>query len=282
MARPHIEFIQVQAIPWAYGLYGGARGDVNSKMLSIDRASGASTAIVRYPAGWRRDRAEALAADEEFYVLAGELAINGIAYGGMHYGYLPASYVRCSASSPKGAVRLTFFEAEPRLARPDDRFRANGGLVDHLDTNTPPWKPVTHDPRVPAGLMTKTQRIAPDTGERTWLNTRPPGLNEPGMRGPRETHPVVEEIFVLSGDMHLNWGTMRTGAYVWRPPGVPHGPPGGTRFGYMFAARSKGGPLVNQWSEATFPVIRDPPHQPALSPELEPYGRMPYVGLEPY
>jgi hypothetical protein len=93
---------------------------------------------------------------------------------------------------------------------------------------------------------------------------------------------VVEEIYLLSGDLHLNWGTMRTGAYLWRPPGVLHGPPGGTRFGYMFVARSKGGPLVNHWTEEKFPVTLYPRHAPVLPPDLAPYGRAPMTGLEPY
>lgn len=282
MARPHIEFIQVQALPWQRGLYGGARPDVDVKMLSLDSDTGASTAIVRYPAGWERRTAETLGTDEEFFVLAGELAINGRRYGGMHYGYLPAGHERRHAVSSKGAVLLTFFEGEPKRAQGSERFRRDGGLVEHLDTNTQVWKPVSHDPKVPTGLQTKTQRIDPDTRERTWLNCRHPGLNEPGMMGSKEAHPVVEEIFLLSGDLNLNWGTMRLGAYLWRPPGVWHGPPGGTRFGYLFVARSKGGPLVNHWTEEKFPVVLDPPYAPVLPAELAPYGRTPYTGLEPF
>ena len=44
MARSHIEFIQSQAIHWHKGLYGGGRPDVRSKVLSIDRSTGASSA----------------------------------------------------------------------------------------------------------------------------------------------------------------------------------------------------------------------------------------------
>ena len=60
MARPHTEFIQVQALPWQRGLYGGARDDVESKVLSLDDETGASTAMVRYPAGWTRPESEIL------------------------------------------------------------------------------------------------------------------------------------------------------------------------------------------------------------------------------
>ncbi len=32
MARPHILFVQAQMIPWARGLHGDARHDVESKL----------------------------------------------------------------------------------------------------------------------------------------------------------------------------------------------------------------------------------------------------------
>ena len=56
MARPHIMFIQAQALPWRRGLYGGGRKDVRVKVLSIDTKNGDSTCIIRYPAGSNRPR----------------------------------------------------------------------------------------------------------------------------------------------------------------------------------------------------------------------------------
>ena len=36
MARPHIEFVQSQVLPFRKGLYGGSRPDVEMRILSID------------------------------------------------------------------------------------------------------------------------------------------------------------------------------------------------------------------------------------------------------
>ena len=81
MGRPHIEFIQAQALKWAKGLPAGTgRADVECKTLSIDDATGTATCIVRYPAGWTRPTGEYLTTDEEFYVLEGALTINGVDY----------------------------------------------------------------------------------------------------------------------------------------------------------------------------------------------------------
>ena len=48
MARPHIMFVQAQMIPWSRGLYGDARPDVESKVLSRDDTDGSATCIVRF------------------------------------------------------------------------------------------------------------------------------------------------------------------------------------------------------------------------------------------
>ena len=281
MARPHTEFIQVQALPWQRGLYGGARNDVQSKVLSVDDESGASTVIVRYPPGWSRSEPEVLGADEEMFVLQGDLVVNGVGYQSYSYAYLPAGHERHAAASTNGAVVLTFFESEPVKALDGDKFRSDGGLVEHIDTNMQEWNRHTSDPKVPTGLLTKTQRIDPDTGDRTWLNARQPGGIVDGFMGSREYHPVVEEMFILSGDLYVERGVMRPGAYFWRPPHIHHGP-FGTRAGMFMLGRSKGGPLVNCWTEQKYKFSFDPPHQPDLPPELEPYGREPYQGLEPY
>ena len=281
MARPHIEFIQAQALPWQRGLYGGARDDVESKVLSVDDKTGASTVILRYPPGWSRSEPESLAADEEMFLLDGDLAINGVDYRSYSYAYLPAGHERLTAASKNGAVVLTFFESAPRKVAADETFRADGGLVEHIDTNLQEWELANHDPKVPPGMGTKTQRIDPDTGDRTWLNVIPPGGVKEGYMGSREYHPVVEEMFILSGDLFMERGKLLPGAYFWRPPMIHHGP-FGTRSGLLMMGRSKGGPLVNYWTEEKYEFTFDPPHQTDLPPELEPYGREPYHGLEPY
>jgi hypothetical protein len=277
MARGHVEFIQAQAVPWSVGLSGGARDDIESKILSFDPGDGAMTAVLRYPKGWARNKPERLAADEEFFVLSGAISINGIEYGPYSYAYLPAGFERREAVSENGTVSLTFFEAEPRAADSDDQFRADGGLVEFTDANDVPWKPVTLDDLVPTGLMTKNLRIDPDTQDRTWMNTMAPGWNREGNLSRLESHPVVEEMYQLSGDLSGDRGILRPGAYFWRPPEVLHGPYG-TRTGYLAILRCKGGPLVNRWSEAEHPFTFDPEHKPDLPPELESYGRQEWTG----
>jgi hypothetical protein len=95
----------------------------------------------------------------------------------------------------------------------------------------------------------------------------PPHLHPPGWRGPQERHGCVEEMFLLSGDYLSNVGTMRAGAYFWRPPGIAHGPYG-TRFGNLAIIRTLGAPLENNWTDATVGISRDPPLAAQLPPEM--------------
>ena len=114
MARPHIEFIHEQVLPWSEGLNGGSRPGVSVRRLSADDETGGSSLVIRYPPGWRRMGPEHLTTDEEFIVLSGSLEINGRTYDQLAYGFFPAGYVRTSSSSLQGALVLTFFESEPQ------------------------------------------------------------------------------------------------------------------------------------------------------------------------
>lgn len=281
MARAHVEFIQSQALPWRRGLHGGARDDVESRVLSFDAGSGACSVLLRYPAGWRREGPERLAADEELFLIDGDLSINGVTYAPHTYAYLPAGHERREAVSERGAIVLTFFEAEPRAAESGETFREDGGLVEFIDTHMFEWKAATHDPKIPPGLLTKTLRIDPDTQDRTWMNSIAPLARPEGFMGPTEWHPVVEEMYQLSGELAGELGIMRAGAYFWRPPDVKHGPYG-TRTGYLSFWRSKGGPLVNYWSDEMYPLSYKAPHAPVLPPEMEKFGRTPWEGLTPF
>ena len=64
MARPHIEFIQSQVLPWSEGLYAGTRQGVQSKTLSVDDETGSASVLVRYPPGWVQPGPGYLSADE--------------------------------------------------------------------------------------------------------------------------------------------------------------------------------------------------------------------------
>lgn len=272
MARPHIEFIQSQHMPWQAGLYAGDRGDVQSKTLSLDSETGASSLLIQYPAGWSQPGPEYLRADEELFVLEGGLEINGIAHDEFGFAHLPAGYARQSFSSPQGAVVLTFFSAAPISATGE----APGGLydasrlVERVDALSQGYGENlladmgSEDLKNAEDVGLLMLRQDPYDGEQTWLWGGLPFWKG----GDIETHPVVEEMFTVCGAIIGDRGTMGAGAYFWRPPNEKHGPYA-TAEPCLLLFRTKGGPLDTNFTPSPKPFDWDPPYRPILPPGLE-------------
>jgi len=268
VSRPFTEFVQSQAVPWERGLYGGTRPDVDVRVLSLDEDSGAASLLLRYPPGWRRTEPERLTADEELFVLAGTLRIRTTTYRRYGYAHLPAGHPRDGAAAPDGAVVLTFFSGEPRAAgtAPVDTAR----LVEGGSALDGAWGGDFH-PWFPPGAGRKFLRQDPYDGEQTWvLGTLP-------LRWGRrpEKHPVVEEMYLLSGELVGHVGTMRPGAYFWRPPEEWHGP-FGSLTGNLMLFRTKGGPLSTVYTEHEVAFSWTPAHRPVLPERLRDLGAHPW------
>jgi hypothetical protein len=273
MSRPHIEWIQAQALPWQNDAIA-ARGGAEAKILSRDAASGALSCILRYPAGYARG-AEFLAADEEFWVLEGGITVDGVEYGEHCYAHLPRDMPRNGFASPHGAAVLTFFSADP-VASPNGAGRAFDArrLVRRLAATDNVWD----GDFAAMGLesMRSTARMRrlrtdPDTGEITYL-TATIAFRQ-GERS--ERHPVVQEFFLISGELAGDFGTMQAGAYCWRPPMVKHAPYGSPT-GTLLLFRSIGGPQTTEWEDPDQPFTWHPDHKPVLPPELAPLMAKPW------
>ncbi len=282
MARPWIEFVFAQHLPWQRGLPGNARADVDSKLLSRDADAGDMSVIVRYPPGWSRPGPEALSAEEEFYVLDGEIEINGHHYRRDSYACLPAGYAREGAKSDTGCVTLAFFDATPELC-PPSAPAAGAVLVEGLDTYTMKWDDSTPDPSLAwMGNRRKVLRWDDEYDQKsTFVFTTPPHIFPENWACPTLTHPCVEEAFVLAGDTIGPHGRMTPGAYFWRPEEKPHGP-FGSRDGGCTLIRFKYGKHVNVWGEEDVPYHFDFPYRPILPTELEAFGQSVYAGTERY
>ncbi|NKB44554.1 MAG: DUF4437 domain-containing protein [Alphaproteobacteria bacterium] len=282
MTRPHIEFIQAQAVGWIKLNDESARPGAEAKPLSHDADSKAVTVILRYPAGWSLSQEHHVDSDEEFYVLSGALTINDMTYEEGDYAFLPAGFPRTTMATSDGADVMTFFEgAHKRVAGPaPDSLYSKDKLVERVQSKVVAWGGAT-DPKVAsAGVKYLALRKDSDTGDTTWLLD----IDETGMTGEvnrLETHPVVEEVFLLSGEFHMPMGVLTKGAYFWRPPGIPHGPVG-TNIGALGLFRCKGGPLTTEWSEETHPVQWDAPYAPILPEAVANSLLSDYDAAQPY
>lgn len=85
----------------------------------------------------------------------------------------------------------------------------------------------------------------------------------------KEKHPVVEEMYLLSGELVGHRGRMHAGAYFWRPPEEWHGP-FGSPTGNLMIFRTKGGPLSTVYADDEIPFAWDQAYDPILPPTLEP------------
>jgi len=269
VARPHTVFVQSQALPWSVALEN-VRPGVTCKVLSEDADSGASTRIVRYPAGYDSPE-RGITADEEWFVLDGEITLDGMRYGYHDYAYLPAGLPRRRLSSAAGAVVLTMLSCEPRAA--SDATSCNESrLIRRLDTFALPWEhgaggSVTGRPLGP-GLAVKHLRRDLETGEQSFLYACLPHHPPPAVMVGKFTHPVVEEIFTLEGEyVFSDAGVMRPGGYCWWREGEWHGP-AGSRAGYSLFIRVLGGALRNEFDREPYPFRYDPPYMPALPETL--------------
>jgi hypothetical protein len=256
MARPWIEFVQSQNLPWEPGDLWGVRPGVESKVLSLDSDDGASSLLVRYPVNWLHESEGALSVDEEFLVLDGTLSIGNQVYRQSSYAHLPAGYPRGAMASRMGAVVLTFVSGRPGSA-PATAFDP-ARLVENLDAFAVPYTGNFH-PEFPPGAGRKKLYEDPITRDQTWiLGTLPMRWAERA-----EVHPVVEEMYLLTGESHGNRGVMRPGAYFWRPPQIPHGPYG-TLTGNLYFFRTQGGPLSTSYVDVAHPFRWWPPYDPVL------------------
>jgi hypothetical protein len=193
------------------------------------------------------------------------LTIGEHGHGYLGYAHLPAGYRRGPLRSEAGAVVVTFFSAAPVEAggpiEMDERR-----LVEALDSFQTPYTGNFH-PEFPPGAGRKMLFEDPDTGDQTWI------LGTLGLRWAEraERHPVVEEMFLIAGEVHGNLGVMRPGAYFWRPPHIAHGPYGSLT-GNIYLFRTKGGKLATEYEDAAKPFHWWPEHSPIVPDEMTAYA----------
>ncbi len=274
MARPHIDYLHAQQLPWETGAYAALPG-VQSKTLSVDDETGACTVILRYPPGWRMEGPWHLLDDVEFYLLDGKFELNGQLYTLDCYGFLPAGWVSESAVTETGADIITFFEGRPDFVkgRPDEGQYDLSLAIPYKNPFDVPWTTDGLDPDYSWFTMrNKFLRIDPNTSACTLIVEQGAQHLPKDNIGRTEAHPTVEEIFILSGEVRCPYGVLSAGMYLYRPPHIRHGPYF-SRYSNVMLLRLSGA-LDNNFSEpnTTCSLYIDP--KPRLPDELAQYREM--------
>lgn len=261
MAREWTEFVQSQLIPWSTDDLGGLRPGASVKQLSRDDQTGALSLVVRYPEGFSAPGGT-LAVDEEFLVLEGTLAAGPRTFGPLGYAHWPAGFDGGAMISQGGATLLLFFSGTP-IRNGAPALFDSARLVEQIDGFEIPYTGNFH-PEFPVGAGRKLLYTDPESGDTSWiLGTMPlRWATRP------ERHPVVEEMYLLSGEVHGNCGVMRPGAYFWRPPHKEHGPYGSLT-GNVYFFRTEGGSLTTDYVDSSTKFTWWPAYAPLLPPSLE-------------
>ncbi len=229
MPKQHVEDLNVANVPLVAWAADGLRHGVGVRVLSKDADTGAFTGVLELPAGYRSAAALECSAEMQWLVLDGEISIGDERLRAGSYCYQPACALQAEWHVRAAARVFAIFSGTPAF-RPASATQADARAIANLDTWALEWiDPLkASDPSRPfrPGVMVKLLREDPVTGASTHLAGLMPGWYMPGM----EVHPVYEENFCLSGDVHLGeigdkpGYTMTVGSYLCRPPGVPHGP----------------------------------------------------------
>jgi hypothetical protein len=252
-------FIQSQVLAWEDGAIAGRPG-AQVKMLSSDSETGAATALIRYPAGYKGPAA-AIEPAEEILLLHGALRLNDRHLVSLSYARLPRRWPRQHCSSDTGAVALTMFSSAPTPAAGAAADAAVEPVI-HGDLGHDGLEGWVANPytRYLVGTGVRPLFENPQTGEISILYSALPFR----YMEKRWSHPDVQEMYMLAGSYAINdVGVMAPGAYAWWQGGEFHGPYG-SRTGFMMFIRSVGGPLANLIKDERIPVDYDAPYRPRL------------------
>ena len=94
MARPALEFYDIEKIPWEPHVVGGKRMDpLLQKILSYDDETGAKTLLVKYPKGFTHPSLTYHTVTEELFILKGRIRMQGEEYGENYYAFRPVGMI---------------------------------------------------------------------------------------------------------------------------------------------------------------------------------------------
>lgn len=217
--RQHVETLAPDERAFRPVEVAGITSGLELRVLSEDPRDGAFTGLLRVPPSWTHQQSFAATCALEAYVLEGDLTVGEHRFRRGWYTYRPAGFLNEAIASEGGALLLLFTDGRFALGEPCESPNA----IPAVDTETIPWgKPMTDKKDSP--LLSKTLRINPETGERTFLNRLLQAGGDPRI----EWHPCVEELYQIEGTTSLDHPRNRfllgPGVYCYRPPGIPHGP----------------------------------------------------------
>ncbi|MDC0073419.1 hypothetical protein OAK17_01070 [Alphaproteobacteria bacterium] len=106
----YINFIQSQWLEWTNKPLFPHLNGAKYKLLNFDQISEEVSALIFYPKGFALDNYIVDSFHQEFYVLDGEIVINGVTFINDCYSFMPIGFEINQAYSNTDTVILTFFK----------------------------------------------------------------------------------------------------------------------------------------------------------------------------
>ena len=104
------------ALSWADVPIPDGEPMVSMARLRVE-PDGAFWALVRFPPGWARAVTGHYQHEEQFWILEGELEMNGLRYPAGEGETVPSGGERANTATPKGALAVVRFGGPPRWER---------------------------------------------------------------------------------------------------------------------------------------------------------------------
>jgi hypothetical protein len=232
---------------------GGCRGALMSK----DLHSGSFTYLLELPKNWK-SRFDADEACLEFFILDGDISLDGDEVGSGGYIHLPQCCGGGELRSKNGATAYAFYNPNiPAYAYPVTRNRTTKSWEGEWNNSVPGSHGVMHKSLRLPDPAPHAQYEGFDGGPGGYLRFQ---YISPGMVAEEEHvhHECFEEIILLQGDvMLINEGQMGIGSVVSHPQEWYHAP---------FASKSGAVIMVHTDSPMGYPWPgRDYPNSEALT-----------------
>jgi hypothetical protein len=219
-SREEPQFFNIHGLDWVPSREVRVLDGVETRLLSSDEDRTSTTTMARLPAGW--DAVESGEdATVEFFVLEGDLEINGDTVGAGGYAFIPRGAAGdTDLRSVAGAQVIVFSNAL--------MAKEHGAEIVIRRLWKEPWNESVM-PTALHGAMHKSMRL-PDVGDQE-VHGGPGGVVRvviltPGFLDAREhVHDVWEEMLFLGGDLLMpDRGILAPGSYLGNPAEFWHAP----------------------------------------------------------
>lgn len=224
-------------VPETVAIWGDAPVEVRA-LRRLDDGS-LRSAIVTLAAGWISPSPLAVAAVQQFALLAGRLRFGDRELGAGAFVVVPAGGAMPAMEALEPSEMIL-------IQNPGQTYRsverAKGAIVTPDISAIEPFTPIIDG--VPlAGFERRVLWLDPETGADTRLLRVPAGFRGSGANW----HPVQEEIFCLEGDIQPDaTRPMREGSFLWNPARSIHG----------FDEVTLGGCVLLEWHDGPWDLHR--------------------------